>query len=141
MTPMEWTVACGTLAAAISAFIALIAWVGKAVRAPLESAMTSACQQIADESKGRRDADTAMMTTIQQTIGHKLSNTASRVDQLERLRTADVERIVKLETNLTNLEKGQERIEHSLETMKQEEREGRAEIIESLREMSRRELR
>mgnify|MGYP001617450287 CR=1 FL=1 len=67
--------------------------------------------------------------------GHKLNNHSSRLDGIERLRSNDVERIVKLETNLNNLEKGQERIEHALEKMEAESAKGRAEIIESIREL------
>ena len=66
---------------------------------------------------------------------HKANGTAQKADALERMSTANVERIVKLETNLTNLEKGQERIEHHLEVMKADTEKARAEIIESLREL------
>lgn len=69
------------------------------------------------------------------TQAHKLANVAQRVDAIERLRSSDVERIVKVETNLANLEKGQERIEHALEKMETESAKGRAEIIESIREL------
>lgn len=74
------------------------------------------------------------------TINHKLNNERSRTDQLERSRQADVERIVRLETNFHAIEKGQERIEHAIDQMKDENAAGRAEIIQSLREMSKREL-
>lgn len=65
----------------------------------------------------------------------RINDIASKVDQLDRLRGSDVERIVKLETNLSNLEKGQERIEHALDTMKHDSDKGRAEILDSIREM------
>lgn len=65
----------------------------------------------------------------------RINDIATKVDQLDRLRTNDVERIVKLETNLSNLEKGQERIEHALDTMKHDSDKGRAEILDSIREM------
>lgn len=70
-----------------------------------------------------------------ETHAHKLNNVAQRVDAIERLRTSDIERVVKLEANLSNLEKGQERIEHAIERMKEESAEDRAEIIDSLREL------
>lgn len=74
------------------------------------------------------------------TQGHKLANVSTRVDAIERLRVSDVERIVKLESNLMSLEKGQERIEHALEKMEREAATGRAEIIDTIREISKREL-
>ena len=74
-------------------------------------------------------------------INHKLNNERTRTDQLERSRQADVERIVRLETNFHAIEKGQERIEHAIDQMKEENAAGRAEIIQSRREMSKRELR
>lgn len=50
-------------------------------------------------------------------LEHKLNNERQKIDQLERSRSSDVERIVKLETQLHSIEKGQERIEHALEKM------------------------
>lgn len=50
-------------------------------------------------------------------LEHKLANERQKIDQLERSRSSDVERIVKLETQLHSIEKGQERIEHALEKM------------------------
>lgn len=50
-------------------------------------------------------------------MGHKLANERQRIDALDRDRQKDVERIVKLETQLHSIEKGQERIEHALEKM------------------------
>jgi septal ring factor EnvC (AmiA/AmiB activator) len=50
-------------------------------------------------------------------LEHKLNNERAKIDQLERSRGSDVERIVKLETQLHSIEKGQERIEHALEKM------------------------
>jgi septal ring factor EnvC (AmiA/AmiB activator) len=66
--------------------------------------------------------------------GHKLANVATRMDSIER-EHQHIERTVRLETNLQNLEKGQERIEHQLEKMEADGEKGRAEIIESLREL------
>lgn len=66
---------------------------------------------------------------------HRIGNVTGRVDAIERLRVADVERLVKLETNYANLERGQARIEHQLEKMEADSAAGRAEIIESLREL------
>jgi len=67
--------------------------------------------------------------------GHKLANVATRMDSIEREHQKHIERTVRLETNLQNLEKGQERIEHQLEKMEADGEKGRAEIIESLREL------
>jgi biopolymer transport protein ExbB/TolQ len=50
-------------------------------------------------------------------LTHKLANDRQRIQILEQHRGADIERIVKLETNLHNIEKSQERIEHALEKM------------------------
>lgn len=47
-------------------------------------------------------------------LAHKLNNERMRVNALESFRNADIERIVKLETNLHNIEKGQERIEEAV---------------------------
>lgn len=69
------------------------------------------------------------------TQSHKLNSVATRVEAIERARVADVERIVKLEPNLSNLAKGQDRIEHALEKMEADAKEGRSEIIEFLREL------
>jgi hypothetical protein len=46
-----------------------------------------------------------------------------------------VVRIVKLRTNLSHLEKGQERTEHALDAMKHDSDKGRADILNSIREM------
>jgi hypothetical protein len=50
-------------------------------------------------------------------IEHKLNGERQRVNILETHRNTDIERIVKLETNMHNIEKSQERIEHALERM------------------------
>lgn len=80
------------------------------------------------------------ITITTDTHGHKLANVSQRLEIVERARVSDVERIVKLETNLHALEKGQERIEHQLEKMEERAETGRAEIIDSIREMSKREI-
>jgi hypothetical protein len=48
---------------------------------------------------------------------HKINGERARVNILETYRNTDIERIVKLETNMHNIEKSQERIEHALEKM------------------------
>lgn len=50
-------------------------------------------------------------------ITHKMNNDRQRIQILEQHRGADIERIVKLETNLHNIEKSQDRIEAALEKM------------------------
>ncbi|MBM6577103.1 hypothetical protein KCP91_12040 [Microvirga sp. SRT01] len=50
-------------------------------------------------------------------LEHKLSNEKQKIEILDNNRQKDVERIVKLETQLHSIEKGQERIEHALEKM------------------------
>ena len=67
-------------------------------------------------------------------LRNDLASTGASVRQLEQFRNADVERIVRLETNLHNIEKGQERIENTLEKNAAENAKGRAEIIDNLRE-------
>ncbi|WP_267382255.1 MULTISPECIES: hypothetical protein [unclassified Sphingomonas] len=47
-------------------------------------------------------------------VNHKVGNTIARVDSLERLRTGDIERIVKVETTISNVEKGLDRIDRSI---------------------------
>ena len=110
---------CGVLAAlgtGLAMPVAIIRWCGSFV-----------AEKVSESEK-------ALRVTIDNQ-GHKIANVTTRVDAMERLRSSDVERIVKLETNLSNLEKGQERIEHALEKMEAESAKGRAEIIESLREL------
>ena len=80
------------------------------------------------------DSERALNLTISNQ-GHKLANVATRMDSIEREHQKHIERTVRLETNLQNLEKGQERIEHQLEKMEADGEKGRAEIIESLREL------
>lgn len=116
--------ACGILAAVSAGLggpIAIVKW----------------CAAFVTEKVTESEKQTKLVIDAQ---GHKLANVATRVDAIERLRVSDVERIVKLESNLVNLEKGQERIEHALEKMKEESAEGRAEIIDTIREISKREL-
>jgi septal ring factor EnvC (AmiA/AmiB activator) len=67
--------------------------------------------------------------------GHKIANVTTRLDSVEREHQKHIERTVRLETNLQNLEKGQERIEHQLEKMEADSERGRSEIIDSLREL------
>jgi hypothetical protein len=71
---------------------------------------------------------------------HKVNNTIMRVEGIEREQRANVERIVKLESGFMSLEKGQERIEHALEKQSEDNAKGRSEIIDTIREMSRREI-
>lgn len=70
---------------------------------------------------------------------HRLSNEATidrgRIQQLEQFRNADVERIVRLETNLSNIEKGQVRIENALEKNADERKKSTLEILQLLSEL------
>lgn len=59
----------------------------------------------------------------------------ARIHALESFRQSDVERIVRLETNQLAIERGQQRIEKTLDDMKHDGAEARAEIIQSLREL------
>lgn len=68
-------------------------------------------------------------------VRHSHKNLKAEVAALDHLRTKDVERIIRLETNLANLEKGQERIETRLDTMAEDSADARKEIIESIREL------
>ena len=93
---------------------------------------------IAKKIKEAQDNHKPVHEAIEKTL-HRLTNDMTsdrgRIHQLEQFRNADVERIVRLETNLSNIKEGQERIEHALEKMEREGKEGRAEIIDSLREL------
>ena len=80
------------------------------------------------------DSQTAIMLKLDN-HSHKVANLVQRVDSLEMRSTQNVERIVKLETNLTNIEKGQERIEHAMEKRAEEAEKARVEIIDSIREL------
>jgi hypothetical protein len=70
---------------------------------------------------------------------HRLGNEASldrgRIQQLEQFRNADVERIVRLETNLSNIEKGQDRIEKALEKHGEERKKSTFEILQMLSDL------
>jgi len=68
-------------------------------------------------------------------IKHSHKNLKMEVQALDHMREKDVERIIKLETNLASLEKGQERIEKRLDTMADDSAEARKEIVESIREL------
>lgn len=105
-----------TASSAIAVPIGIIRWCGNFVSGEVE------------ESEKR------IQTTLDD-HRHRIGNVTGRVDAIERLRMADVERLVKLETNYANLERGQARIEHQLEKMESDSAAGRAEIIESLREL------
>lgn len=133
MTPFEWMVGAGAAVAIVSAALAGASWLVRAALQPVRTALNS-------ESKAREEGLKSLDDAIKSTIGHKVANTASRVDALERLRTSDVERIVKLETVQTAIKEGQTRIEHALDTMKAEQASARAEIVDTIREISRREL-
>lgn len=111
--------ACGILAAISAGLggpVAVIKW----------------CAGLMDKKVADSEKATNLTITSQ---GHKLNNVAQKVEAMERLRSSDVERIVKLETNLSNLERGQARIEHQLEKMEGDSEKGRAEIIDSIREL------
>jgi septal ring factor EnvC (AmiA/AmiB activator) len=94
----------------------------------------SIAKKIKEAQDNHRPAHEAIDKSLHR-LSNELAKDGARIHQLEQFRNADVERIVRLETNLTNIEKGQERIEHSLEKMEREGKEGRAEIIDSLREL------
>lgn len=64
-----------------------------------------------------------------------LEHKTSRIEQMERSRIADVERIVKLETNITNIEKGQARIETSIEKMMNVHQNNFDQLATSIREL------
>ena len=64
-----------------------------------------------------------------------LEHKTSRIEQMERSRIADVERIVKLETNITNIEKGQARIETSIEKMMNVHQSNFDQLATSIREL------
>ncbi len=105
-----------TLSSAVAVPIAVVRWCGNFVSGEVE------------ESEKRTQ------TTLED-HRHRIGNVTGHVDAIERLRITDVERLVKLETNYANLERGQARIEHQLEKMEADSASGRAEIIESLREL------
>jgi hypothetical protein len=64
-----------------------------------------------------------------------LEHKTSRIEQMERSRIADVERIVKLETNITNIEKGQARIETSIDKMMNAHQSNFEQLAQSIREL------
>lgn len=64
-----------------------------------------------------------------------LEHKGTRLDQMERSRQADVERIVKLETNITNIEKGQTRIEASIDKMMNAHQSNFDQLAQSIREL------
>ncbi|MFX4084047.1 hypothetical protein ACKU27_02965 [Sphingobium yanoikuyae] len=64
-----------------------------------------------------------------------LEHKTSRIEQMERSRVQDVERIVKLETNITNIEKGQTRIEASIDKMMNAHQSNFEQLAQSIREL------
>lgn len=104
------------LSAGLGGPIAVIRWCGNFI------------EKSVSESEGK-------IRVILDNQSHKIANVSTRMDSIEREHQKHIERTVRLETNLQNLEKGQERIEHQLEKMDTDNKEGRAEIIESLREL------
>ena len=72
--------------------------------------VTSRLADFKDAHKPVHDNVEARLTDM----AHKLNGERMRVNALESFRNADIERIVKLETNLHNIEKGQERIEEAV---------------------------
>lgn len=122
----------GTLGTGFAVPFGLIKWCGAFVTKQIEDSEKKTAVII--------DGHTQQQATSINNHTHTISNVKTRVDALERLRVTDIERVVKVETNLANLEKGQERIEHALDKMDADNAKGRAEIIDTIREMSKREL-
>ena len=75
--------------------------------------ITSKIGDFKDTHKPVHDAIDGKLTEM----SHKMANDRQRIQTLEQHRGQDIERIVKLETNLHNIEKSQERIENALEKM------------------------
>jgi septal ring factor EnvC (AmiA/AmiB activator) len=106
MTPDVWE-AVGVVAAAILAAVGLIAgafaWTAKMGRSfeRLENADTNHTRELSDTK-------------------HALKNQTNRIDALEHARTGDIERLVKLETAVANVDKSLERIERGQDKLKTE---------------------
>lgn len=73
-------------------------------------------------------------------LEHEQKNLRSRQDALERERAKDDARFVKLEGEISAFKDTAARIEKGLEKLEANEARGRAEIIESIREISKRDL-
>lgn len=108
-TVVEWAAALGTISAACGIIV-------RAVTKDVSNGLSSL---------GERHDD----------LKHSLKNQITRIDAIEHLRVDDMARLVRLEANYENLQRGQARIEHQLEKMEADSASGRAEIIESLREL------
>ena len=70
----------------------------------------------------------------------RAANERSRIDALAAQQVENVTRIVKLEANLTNIEKGQERIEHGQEKLVEMIDNRFDSLSETIREISHRSL-
>lgn len=70
-----------------------------------------------------------------QRLANEATVDRAKIQQLEQFRNADVERIVRLETNLSNIEKGQARIENTLEKNADERKKSTFEILQMLSEL------
>lgn len=66
---------------------------------------------------------------------HDLRDAEQKINALEHFRAGDVERIVKVESDLKAISEGQNRIEHALDTMRDESKQGRAELVEAIRRL------
>lgn len=73
-------------------------------------------------------------------LEHEQKNLRSRQDALESARGKDEARFVKLEGEISTFKDTAARIEKALEKLEATEARGRAEIIESIREISKRDL-
>ncbi|OAH42756.1 hypothetical protein AX777_05830 [Sphingobium yanoikuyae] len=84
-----------------------------------------------DVHKPVHDAIEKELAEFRMNLEHK----TSRIEQMERSRVQDVERIVKLETNITNIEKGQARIETSIDKLISSHQSNFDQLATSIREL------
>jgi len=106
---VEWAAALGTISAACGIIV-------RAVTKDVANGLTAL--------SGRHDD-----------LKHSLKNQTSRIDAIEHLRTADVERIVKLESAVQSFDKAIERVERGQDKLSDMINDRFDTLAESIREI------
>lgn len=137
---LELSVMIGTLSTAIAVPIGLIKWCGGYVTSRVDDERKDREAAILQVQRDREASHLAALakvieldTRIAQTIGHKTNNNATRLDGLERLRSADIERVVKVETAIGGIEKTIERVEHGQESLAKTIVDGFSQLADKMR--------
>lgn len=121
---------CGIIAALSAGLggpIAVVRWAGAMIDAKVQA-----------ESEAREIALKAEATRIEARIDqtdHRSRNNTQRLDSLERERTSTIERIVKVESAVTGIEKSIERVEHGQDRLSEQINDRFDVLADSIREV------